>query len=82
MGADVAVVLCRGGCKTTVIESNSDRAAKVSELVLNGLNQLNAAQHLEKLSVASSLDGIDWTSVDVVIECIPERLDINQALFK
>lgn len=82
MGADVAVVLCRGGSKTTVIESNSDRAAKVSELVLNGLNQLDAAQHLEKLSVASSLDDIDWASVDVVIECIPERLDIKQALFK
>lgn len=82
MGADVAVVLCRGGSKTTVIESNSDRAAKVSELVLNGLNQLDPAQHLEKLSVASSLDDIDWASVDVVIECIPERLDIKQALFK
>ena len=82
MGADVAVVLCRGGCKTTVIESNPDRAAKVSELVRNGLNQLDAAQQLEKLSVASSLNEIDWTSVDLVIECIPERLDIKQALFQ
>ena len=81
MGADVAVVLCRGGCKTTIVESNSERAAKVPELVRNGLTQLGATAHLDRLSVASSLDDVDWTSVDVVIECIPERLDIKQALF-
>ena len=81
MGADVAVVLCRGGCKTTVIESNPERGAKVPELVLNGLTQLGATQHQDKLSVAASLNDIDWNSVDLVIECIPERLDIKQALF-
>lgn len=81
MGADVAVVLCRGGCKTTVIESNPERGAKVPELVLNGLTQLGATQHQDKLSVAASLNDIDWNSVDIVIECIPERLDIKQALF-
>lgn len=82
MGADVAVVLCRGACKTTVVESNPDRAAKVPGLVHHGLTQLDAAQQLAHLSVVSSLDDLDWSSVDLVIECIPERLDIKQALFK
>ena len=82
MGADVAVVLCRGACKTTVVESNPDRAAKVPGLVHHGLTQLDAAQQLAHLSVVSSLDDLNWSSVDLVIECIPERLDIKQALFK
>lgn len=82
MGADVAVVLCRGACKTTVVESNRDQAAKVPERVREGLIQLDAAQQLAQLSVVSSLDDLDWSSVDLVIECIPERLDIKQALFK
>lgn len=82
MGADVAVVLCRGACKTTVVEFNPDRAAKVPGLVHHGLTQLDAAQQLAHLSVVSSLDDLDWSSVDLVIECIPERLDIKQALFK
>jgi 3-hydroxybutyryl-CoA dehydrogenase len=46
------------------------------------LTQLDAAQQLAQLSVVSSLDDLDWSSVDLVIECIPERLDIKQALFK
>ena len=41
-----------------------------------------AAQQLGHLSVVSSLDDLNWSSVDLVIECIPERLDIKQALFK
>lgn len=81
MGADVAVVLCRGGCQTTVVESSTERGARVPELVANGLSQLGATQYLEKLSVAASLENIDWMTVDLVIECIPERLDIKQALF-
>ena len=81
MGADVAVVLCRGGCKTTVVESNSERGAKVPELVQNGLTQLGASQHQDKLSVVASLNDINWNTVDLVIECIPERLDIKQTLF-
>lgn len=81
MGADVAVVLCRGGCRTTVVESNPERAAGVPQWVQAGLSQLDAAQQVSKLSVAASLDEVDWASVDVVIECIPERLDIKQTLF-
>ncbi len=81
MGADVAVVLCRGGCQTTVVESNAERLSQVRDLVNKGLSQLGAQQHLAKLSVVTSLDDLAWPTVDLVIECIPERLDIKQALF-
>lgn len=81
MGADVAVVLCRAGCETTVVESNSERREALSDRVGLGLSQLDAPERIDHLRTAASLDDVDWTRIDVVIECIPERLDIKQALF-
>ena len=81
MGADVAVVLCRAGCRTTVVELNDEQRAKLSAHVSNGLKQLNAAERIDMLNTAASVEELDWQQVDVVIECIPERLDIKQALF-
>ena len=81
MGADVAVVLTRASCRTTVIESNPDRAAALPQRVGENLAQIGREANLPRLAVAASLDQVDWASVDLVIECIPERLDIKQALF-
>ncbi len=81
MGADVAVVLCRAGCHTTIVESNAQRRAGLPALVAHGLGQLGAAHQADKLHAAATLDELDWQAIDVVIECIPERLDIKQALF-
>ena len=81
MGADVAVVLTRAACRTTVIESNAGRAAGVPARVAENLKTIDREANAALLSTASSLDEVDWSGVDLVIECIPERLDIKQALF-
>ena len=80
-GADVAVVLTRASRRTTVIESNPDRAAALPQRVGENPAQIGREANLPRLAVAASLDQVDWASVDLVIECIPERLDIKQALF-
>ncbi|HLV29539.1 MAG TPA: 3-hydroxyacyl-CoA dehydrogenase NAD-binding domain-containing protein [Burkholderiaceae bacterium] len=81
MGADVAVVLCRAGCHTTIVESDADRRAGLPERVGHGLQQLGAGERLDRLHTAAALEDVHWPDVDVVIECIPERLDIKQKLF-
>jgi len=81
MGADVAVVLTRAACRTTVIESNAERAAGLPARVAENLKTIDREANAALLSTASSLDEVDWSGVDLVIECIPERLDIKQALF-
>lgn len=81
MGADVAVVLCRAGCHTTIVESNAQRRDELPAQVGRGLQQLDAADGISHLHSAAALEDVDWPRVDVVIECIPERLDIKQALF-
>ncbi|AZS79029.1 3-hydroxyacyl-CoA dehydrogenase NAD-binding domain-containing protein [Achromobacter sp. MY14] len=81
MGADVAVVLTRAACRTIVIESNTERALGLPARLAENLKTIGREANAALLSTAASLDEVDWSTVNLVIECIPERLDIKQALF-
>lgn len=81
MGADVAMVLARAGCRTVVMETGEARRQLLPAYFANGMRDLGYPQRADRLSVAASLNDIDWPKIDLVIECIPERLDIKQALF-
>ena len=41
MGADVAVVLCRAGCHTTVVETQAERRTHVAARVAHGLSLIH-----------------------------------------
>lgn len=81
MGADVAVVLARAQCRTTVIEPDEARAAALPGRVADNLAAAGYSQAAQPVQVAPGLDALDWSDVALVIECIPERLDLKQALF-
>ena len=81
MGADVAVVLARGGAQVTVVEPG---AAKREALVPHARAELAAAgfEHRAPLvSTCAGLDDVDWSGVVLVVECITEQLAAKQALF-
>jgi len=82
MGADVAIVLARGGCRVTVVEPGADKRAALQAHVLAGLNELALGHRAERVQTAASLPDVHWADVRLVIECIPEKLDIKQVLFK
>ncbi len=81
MGADVAVVLTRAQCRTTIVEPDAARAAGLPARVAENLRAIGRGGNAGRLAMAAGLDDVDWSGVDLVIECIPERLDIKQALF-
>jgi len=81
MGADVAAVCARGGCAVQVVEPTTERRALLPDYFANTLTDLGYENRIHLLSVAGSLEEVDWPEIDLVIECVPERLDIKQDLF-
>ena len=82
MGADVAIVLARGGCRVTMVEPGVDKRAALHVHVLAGLNELALGHRADRVQAVASLPDVHWPDVRLVIECIPEKLDIKQALFR
>jgi 3-hydroxybutyryl-CoA dehydrogenase len=81
MGADVALVLARGGCRTIVLEPAETRRQALDNYFTHGLQSLDAEHKRSRVSACASMDDVDWQSIDLVIECIPEKLELKQALF-
>ncbi len=81
MGADVAAVCARGGCAVQVVEPTTERRALLPDYFANTLADLGYEHRTHLLSLAGTLEEVDWAEVDLVIECVPERVDIKQQLF-
>lgn len=81
MGADVALVLARGGCRTIVLEPGEARRQALDAYFTDGLRDLGVAHKRDLVSTRAAMDEIDWQAIDLVIECIPEKLAAKQALF-
>jgi 3-hydroxybutyryl-CoA dehydrogenase len=81
MGADIAVVLARAGCRCSVVEASADRRAELDPYLSGALEGLGCGQRRALLEVLPSLEEVDWQAIDLVIECIPERLEPKQRLF-
>lgn len=82
MGADVAIVLARGGARVGVVEPAADRRARLVEHVRAGLAPHGLAGRSGRVYALSALEDLDWSRVNLVIECIPEVLAAKQAIFK
>ena len=84
MGADVALVLARAGCHTTVVEQGAARRAALPACFEAGLKQQGAERWLGRtrsVAALADLSADEWQQIDLVIECIPEKLALKQALF-
>jgi 3-hydroxybutyryl-CoA dehydrogenase len=81
MGADIAMVLARAGCRATVVEASGERHEKLAQHLTQGLQSLGLPKRRQLLDIRQSLDGLDWPLIDLVIECIPENLEGKQSLF-
>ena len=81
MGADVAIVLARGGCQVTVVDPDPVKRVQLVAHVKTALTLLDLERRTSGVKAVSSLADIDWHDVVLVIECIPELLASKQALF-
>lgn len=78
MGADVAVVLARGGLRVTVVERSGAQAERASARMASELASLPGTS---VPAVVAQLDAVDWRDAGLVVECIVEQLEPKQQLF-
>jgi 3-hydroxybutyryl-CoA dehydrogenase len=81
MGSDIALTLARAGCATHLVETDPARRATLPGRCLAGLAEFGCPERADRIAIHATLDAIPWTTVDAVIEAIPEQLDIKRALF-
>ena len=81
MGADVAIVLARGGCRVTVVDPGEATRARLQPHVLQALSTLGLARRADAVTSVPALADAAWHDVALVVECIPEILSMKQALF-
>jgi 3-hydroxybutyryl-CoA dehydrogenase len=81
MGADVAVVLARGGCRVTVVEPHAGRRAALAPHLVAELAPLGLVARAAQVGAVAALADVAWADVALVVECVPEQLPIKQALF-
>jgi 3-hydroxybutyryl-CoA dehydrogenase len=80
MGADIAAVLV-GRCDVVVIEPDHERWPTLRARVEEATRQLGTPVDGMSLAVVPLSSMVTWTGVDLVIECVPERLETKRAVF-
>lgn len=81
MGADVAVVLARGGCTVTLVERDASRHDRLAAHVQAELAALGRAAWAGRLRTVTTLAEVHWPAQQLVVECVPENLAIKQQVF-
>ena len=81
MGADIAVVLARGGCTVTLVDPSESRRVRLQAHVREALTPLGLARRADRVRAVATLDAVDWSDVALLVECIPENLALKQQLF-
>lgn len=81
MGADVAVVLSRGGLPVTVVERDAAKAAGLPAYIGAQLEAAGCAAHAGPIAVVHQLEDVAWAGIGLAVECIVEQLAPKQQLF-
>ncbi len=81
MGADVAVVLARGGARVTVVDPGEAKRLALVPHVRVALQDYRLEARANSVHAVADVCDVSWGDVDLVIECIPEVLAAKQALF-
>jgi 3-hydroxybutyryl-CoA dehydrogenase len=81
MGADIAAVLLVAHCGVVVIEPDRERWPRLRARVEEATRQLGTPADGRSLVVVPQSGVVTWKDVDLVIECVPERLETKRVVF-
>lgn len=82
MGADIALTLARAAGRVDLVEPDEGARSRAATRLAHGAAQLAPRPDVGRITLRASLDDVAWPTVDLVIEAIPEKLDLKHALFR
>lgn len=82
MGRDVAGVFFRAGWRVQVVEPDAGSRERLPAAVAASAQEIGAPAPGGTLLAHAALDGVDWRGVRLAIECVTERLDVKQQVFR
>lgn len=81
MGADIAATLARAGCPTHLVEPAEATRSSLASRLAAALDALGHPERVDRIAVHAGLDALPWPQVDLVIEAVPENLDLKRRVF-
>lgn len=82
MGCDIAAIFLAGGWRVTAVEPMGGATPERMARVRTSLGQLDADQgRATALQVFERLEEVDFASTAVVVEAVPERLELKRQVF-
>ncbi len=80
MGADIALVLARGGCRSFILESSAPRREALPEYFEHASGGL--ASWREWIATGANWSEAPWSTAELAVECVPEELPAKQEVFR
>lgn len=82
MGCDIAAIFLRGSWRVDAVETNVAAWDKARARVRSSLGQLEGEpESVAGLTLHASLAGMPFAATDVVVEAVPEKLDLKRQVF-
>ena len=81
MGRDITAIFVAAGWRAQVVEADAAARAALAQRVRDSARAIGPARGQGTVDVLPALADIDWAGVRLVIECVPERLDIKREVF-
>jgi len=81
MGTDISAIFAAGGWRVHLVEPDKSRWPMALARVAQSISQLEAAPDRNNIHMHADLAELPWNELAIVIECIPENLELKQTLF-
>ena len=82
MGADIAMALAMGGWKCDVIDPGAGVRERTAPYWKKELRRLDSTSASKRMRLHPSPENIDWPTVDLVVESVPEDMKLKHAVLK
>ncbi|EKS31240.1 3-hydroxyacyl-CoA dehydrogenase family protein [Afipia felis] len=81
MGCDIAAIFVSRGWSVRAVDPKAKNWERTRDRVALSVSQLDTSANIAKFSLATTVEELEWSGVELVIEAVPEKMDIKRQLF-